>query len=131
MHAHFGGLGHEVTACVTILAGKTRRPPACGPRLHTGREAPKSSRGEMRDGPPADRSLRGQAARHRGKMIDEPPVECFHTGRSAHQSGNKGQITIPILGIGSRTPNPEPKEKKKKKRRVAVKTARNHMVIRT
>ena len=39
-------------------------------------------------------------------MIDEPPVECFHTGRPARQNGNKGQITIPILGLGSRTPNP-------------------------
>ena len=39
-------------------------------------------------------------------MIDEPPVKCFHTGRPARQNGNKGQITIPILGLGSRTPNP-------------------------
>ena len=60
-------LGIEVTACVTILARKTRRPPACGARLHTGREAPKSSKGEMRAGPPAERSLRGQAARHQGE----------------------------------------------------------------
>ena len=51
----------------------------------------------------------------RAKMIDEPPVECFHTGRPARQNGNKGQITIPILGLGSRTPNPELEEKKKKK----------------
>ena len=42
----------------------------------------------------------------RAKMIDEPPVECFHTGRPARQSGSKGQITIPMLGLGSRTPNP-------------------------
>ena len=56
-------LGIEVTACVTILARITRRPPARGARLHTGREAPKSSKGEMRAGPPAERSLRGQAAR--------------------------------------------------------------------
>ena len=39
----------------------------------------------------------------RAKMIDEPPVECFHTGRPARQNGNKGQITITILGLGSRT----------------------------
>ena len=57
------------------------------------------------------------AARHQGKMIDEPPVESFHTGRPACQNGNKGQITIPILGLGSRTPNPEPKEKEKKSNR--------------
>ena len=56
-------LGIEVAACVIILARITRRPPACGARLHTGREAPKSSKGEMRAGPPAERSLRGQAAR--------------------------------------------------------------------
>ena len=37
-------LGIEVTACVTILDRATRRPPACGARLHTGREAPKSSK---------------------------------------------------------------------------------------
>ena len=54
-------LGFEVMACVTILARITRRPPACGARLHTGREAPKSSKGEMRAGPPAERSLRGIA----------------------------------------------------------------------
>ena len=40
-------------------------------------------------------------------MIDEPPVECFHTGRPVRQDGNKGQITNPILGLGSRTPNPQ------------------------
>ena len=62
-------------------------------------------------------------------MIDEPPVECFHTGRPARQNGNKGQITIPIPGLGSRTPNPGPKEKKK--RGVTVKTTGNRMVIRT
>ena len=56
-------LGIEVTACVTILARITRHPPARGARLHTGQEAPKSSKGEMRAGPPAERSLRGQAAR--------------------------------------------------------------------
>ena len=39
-------------------------------------------------------------------MIDEPPVECFHTGRPARQNGNKGKITIPILGLGSHTPHP-------------------------
>ena len=38
-------------------------------------------------------------------MIDEPPVECFHTGRPARQNGNTGKNTIPILGLGSRTPN--------------------------
>ena len=38
-------LGIEVTACVTILARITRRPPpARGADLHTGREAPKSSK---------------------------------------------------------------------------------------
>ena len=36
-------LGIEVTACVTILDRITRRPPARGARLHTGREAPKTS----------------------------------------------------------------------------------------
>ena len=60
-------LSIEVTACVTILARKTRRPPAGGARLHTGREAPKSSKEEMRAGPPAERSLQGQAARHQGE----------------------------------------------------------------
>ena len=49
----------------------------------------------------------------KGNMIDEPPVECFHTGRPARQNGKKGQITIPILGLRSRTPNLEPKEKRK------------------
>ena len=56
-------LGIEVTACVNILARITRRPPAGGARLHTGREAPKLSKRGMRAGPPAERSLRGQAAR--------------------------------------------------------------------
>ena len=45
-------LGIEMVACVTILARVTRRPPARGARLHTGREAPKSSKREMRAGPP-------------------------------------------------------------------------------
>ena len=36
-------LGIEVTACVTILDRMTRRPTARAARLHTGREAPKSS----------------------------------------------------------------------------------------
>ena len=67
----------------------------------------------MRAGPPAGRSLEDRPRAVRGKMIDEPPVECFHTGRPARQNGNKGQITIPILGLGSGTPNPEPKEKRK------------------
>ena len=44
-------LGIEVMACVTILTRITRRPPARGARLHTGREAPKSSKGEMRAEP--------------------------------------------------------------------------------
>ena len=39
-------------------------------------------------------------------MINEPPVECFDTGRAAGKKGNKRQITIPILGLGSRTPSP-------------------------
>ena len=34
-------LGIEVTACVTILARITWRPPACGARLHTGRGSAK------------------------------------------------------------------------------------------
>ena len=63
-HAHLGVLGIEVTACVTILDRITRRPPARGARLHTGREAPKSSIRAMQDGPPTERSLRGQAVRH-------------------------------------------------------------------
>ena len=36
-------LGIEVTACVTILDRITRRPPARGARLHTGREAQKQA----------------------------------------------------------------------------------------
>ena len=43
-------LGIEVTACVTILDSITRGPPARGARLHTGREAPKSSIRAMRAG---------------------------------------------------------------------------------
>ena len=78
--------------------------------------------------PFAGRPLPTSSRDVRGEMIDEPPVECFHIGRPARQNGNKGQITIPILGLGSRTPNPEPKEKK---RRVTVKTTDNRMVIGT
>ena len=98
----------------------------------------KSGQRQIITGPPAERSLQGRAvrhnrnrysrnnkrtrlaARHQGKMVDEPPVECFHTGRPARQNGNKGQITIPILGQGSRRQTPS--RKKKRKRRVTVKT---------
>ena len=57
-------LGIEVTVCVTILDRITRRPPARGARLHTEREAPKSSIRSVRAWPPEERSLRGQAARN-------------------------------------------------------------------
>ena len=59
--------GIEVTACVTILARNTRRPPPVERAYTQGGEAPKSSKEDMRAGPPAERSLRGQAARHQGE----------------------------------------------------------------
>ena len=74
-------LGIEVTACVTILARITRRPPARGALLHTGRKAPKSSKGEMRAGPPAERSLRGQAARQ-SRSNKEGKANARHQGEN-------------------------------------------------
>ena len=88
-------LGIEVTACVTILARITRRPPARGARLHTGREAPKSSKGEMRAGPPAERSLRGQAARQsRSNKAGKANANRARSGR-APRVGQRQIITGP------------------------------------
>ena len=113
-------LGIEVTACVTILARITRRPPPVDRTYTQGGKRRNQAKGKGELG--RLRSARSEDRRRakagaikqerqmraiRAKMIDEPPVECFHTGRPARQNRNKGQITIPILGLGSRTPTPK------------------------
>ena len=108
-------LGIEVTACVTILARKTKRPPPVERAYTQGGKRRNQAKGKRELGRLRSAHSEDRPLATRGKMIDEPPVECFHTGRPARQNGNKVQITIPILGLGSRTPNSEPKEKKEKK----------------
>ena len=108
-----------MTACVTILARITRLPPPVERTYTQGGKRRNQAKGKgelgrLRSARSEDRprakagaiKQERQMRAIRAKMIDEPPVECFHTGRPARQNGNKGQITIPILGLGSRTPNP-------------------------
>ena len=72
-------LSIEVTACVTILARITRRPPARGARLHTEREAPKSSKGEMKAGPHAERSrIKAGAIKPERQMLRGPSLAARH-----------------------------------------------------
>ena len=112
-------LGIEVMACVTILARITRRPPPVERAYTQGGKLRNQAKGGMRAGSPVECSLRGQAARH--SRSNKGKANARHQGendrwaawRHARQNGNKGQITIPIPGLGSRTPNPEPEEKRK------------------
>ena len=108
-------LGIEMTTCVTILARKTSPPPPpsrpwSAPTHRAGsaeiKEKGKWELGRLRsarseDSPRAKAGAIKQESHMRAiraKMIDEPPVECFHAGQPARQNGNKGQITIQILG---------------------------------
>ena len=87
-------LGIEVTACVTILARITRRPPGLLSAL-THRAGSAEIKGEMRAGPPAERSLRGQAARQsRSNKAGKANASWARSGR-APRVGQRQIITGP------------------------------------